>query len=193
MMNTLMSSARTANGRATGSTDNWSTPPDLYEWFLERFRVTIDPCCGPDSTNQGKVHWWGPEQDGLKASWTFVGTPAGSPKQVAFVNPPYSQLKLWAAKALGKLTEQGCLDGALFLIPARTDTVAFRMLAKGARAIWFFPRRLKFVRAGGEARDTAPFPSAAIWLNRQPYDTKVYFADPRENEPQAQEDGVFDL
>ena len=175
-----MTSARTTEGRRRGSTDNWSTPPDLYDWILNAFDVTIDPCCGSDSVNQGKIHWWGDKTDGLATGWAVTSGHGADLKQVAFVNPPYSQLLLWANKATAELTEQGQLDEAIFLVPARTDTKAFRLLASQAYAIWFFPKRLKFVRAGGEAKDTAPFPSALIWLKRQPYSPRVYFADPRD-------------
>lgn len=183
MLNTaVLQSARTAKGRKAGATDNWSTPPDLYEWICETFGVTIDPCVGNDSVNYALTDfiWGGNGGDGLKEAWTFAD--CTDPKQVAYVNPPYSQLLAWAKKAIDELTN-GSLDEAIFLIPARTDTKAFRLLAEGAYKIWFFPRRLKFWADGKPSKDTAPFPSALIWLQRMPHDTpRVYFKDPRETD-----------
>lgn len=178
----LMQSARTAAGRKSGSTDNWSTPPDLYDWLLREFRVTIDPCCGPESANSGKVARWDgerPELDGLLQPWT-PGYDSSNPRQVAFVNPPYSQFLQWAQKAIDELTDLGDLDEAIFFVPARTDTKAFRLIASQAYKIWFFPKRLRFVQAGTASKDTAPFPSALVWLKRRPFTPTVYFADPRE-------------
>lgn len=179
----LMASARTKAGRQRGSTDNWSTPHTLYDWIARTFQVTIDPCCGDDSVNSGKVRGCTIVQNGLEAPWD-VNTVY---KQVAYVNPPYSQLRAWVEKALHELGH-GSLDEAVFLIPARTDTRAFRLLATGAYRIWFFPKRITFVHADGTVRDPAPFPSALIWLKRMPWKTPlVSFKDPRNDSPTVED------
>ena len=75
-----------------------------------------------------------------------------------FCNPPYSQIKEWAAKFIEESKRADCI---VALIPARTDTKWFQSIAKSADHIHFIKGRLKF----GDGKGSAPFPSAlAIWM-----------------------------
>lgn len=82
------------------NTDDWKTPSFIYDKFKDM--GYFDPC--PFESRF----------DGLKIEW----------KDKNFVNPPYSKLKAWIEKSI--LEHQKGHDVVL-LIPARTDTKAFKM------------------------------------------------------------------
>ena len=115
--------------------DNWSTPKDVYDKLDKEFNFNFDPC--PLNEN--------PEFDGLELEW-------GSR---TFVNPPYSKLKDWCRKAY---QEWGKGKTIVMLIPSRTDTRYWHDYIMKATEIRFIKGRLKF----GEAKNSAPFPSAII-------------------------------
>jgi site-specific DNA-methyltransferase (adenine-specific) len=112
--------------------DNWSTPKDVYDKLNKEFQFTDDPC--PLNGNGGLDRDWG-----LRT----------------YVNPPYSQLKAWLKKGY-----EESLKGKIvvFLIPSRTDTVAWHDYAMRAKEIRFIKGRLKF----GDSKNSAPFPSAIV-------------------------------
>lgn len=83
--------------------------------------------------------------DGLKIEWG----------ESNFVNPPYSQLKLWCKKAY---EEHKKGKTVVMLIPSRTDTAAWHDYCMKATEIRFIRGRLKF----GDAKNSAPFPSAVV-------------------------------
>jgi len=84
--------------------------------------------------------------DGLRIEW----------KKSNFVNPPYSQLKRWIEKSI---TEHAKGKSVVLLIPARTDTKAFRLLFEYGAEITFISGRLRFNGAS-----SAPFPSMLVKL-----------------------------
>ena len=113
--------------------DDWSTPPDFYDKLNQEFGFDFDPCP------------LRPESDGLSIPWG----------QRNFCNPPYSQLKLWLRKGyeeslLGKLV--------VFLIPSRTDTIAWHSYVVKADEVRFVKGRLRF----GGCPNPAPFASAVV-------------------------------
>lgn len=113
-------------------TDNWKTPTTLYQKMMNL--NYYDPC--PFMSNF----------DGLKIDW----------KNKNFVNPPYSKLKLWVNKCIEqhKLKKE-----VIMLIPARTDTQAFKFLYDYGAHFVFITGRLKFNDSG-----VAPFPSMLVNL-----------------------------
>ena len=115
----------------------WSTPKDIYNGFMSM--GAFDPC--PID----------PQFDGLKVSW----------QPFTYVNPPYSEIRLWTEKALFEI-EQGNTFLAVFLVPARVDTKWFQELIYGKYAYYFVKGRLKF----GGGKNSAPFPSMFIYLQR---------------------------
>jgi len=121
--------------------DNWSTPKDVYASLDNEFRFNCDPCPLDYSGTHGAL--WG--TDGLEKDW---GTST-------FVNPPYSNLKDWCAKAY-KEAKQG--KTVVMLIPSRTDTAYWHDYVMKAKEIRFVRGRLKF----GDAKNCAPFPSAIV-------------------------------
>ena len=113
--------------------DGWITPLDLYNKLNKEFNFDFDPCPINNTFN------------GLEIDW----------KSKNFVNPPYSQLKLWIEKAY-KEYEKGKL--VVMLIPARTDTIAFHKYIYNQAEIRFIKGRLKF----SNSKNSAPFPSMIV-------------------------------
>lgn len=108
-------------------TDDWKTPIFIYEQALQL--GLFDPC---------------PFQspfDGLAIEWG----------EKNFVNPPYSQLKKWIEKSI---EERKKGKKIILLIPARTDTKAFRLLYDFGTEFYFIEGRLRFNES-----NYAPFPS----------------------------------
>lgn len=112
--------------------DIWETPKDIYEYFMKR--DYFDPC--PIN----------PKFNGLEIDW----------KERNFVNPPYSELNKWVNKAISE-RHKGHL--VVMLIPARTDTKAFRNLYDSGASFMFITGRLRFSQ-----KNSAPFPSVLVVL-----------------------------
>ena len=119
-----------------GDSIEWPTPPELYRVLDDEFHFTLDPC--PSDGQNG---------DGLSTlfkSWTG---------HRVFCNPPYGG-RLW--KWLQRAPEA---ELAVYLIPARTDTLWFhKYVLPDASEIRFLKGRLKF----GQATHAAPFASMLV-------------------------------
>lgn len=112
---------------ASRKTDNWKTPAHIYKQFMDK--DYFDPCPFMSTF------------DGLTIPW----------KEKNFVNPPYSQLKKWIAKAI---EENNKGKSIIMLIPARTDTKAFEMLFNHGCNFYFVTGRLHF----NDEKKRRPFP-----------------------------------
>lgn len=113
-------------------TDEWATPKYIYQQ-AEKMGL-YDPCP------------LGGDADGLSLDWG----------QACFVNPPYSDLRNWVSKSIEE-AKKG--KRVLMLIPARTDTKAFKQLFEYGSRFFFVQGRLRF----NEAK-CAPFPSMIVNL-----------------------------
>ena len=124
-------------------TDVHGTPRDFFNKLHAEFDFTLDPCS--DGTNALCAKFYTPETDGLAHSWFG---------ERVFMNPPYSDMKRWMAKAYLE-----SLFGALVvcLVPVRTDTAWWHDYAMFGE-IRFLRGRLRF----GDAKTNAPFPSAVV-------------------------------
>lgn len=119
--------------------DHWSTPEATYDALHAEFDFTLDPC-----PLRG-------DRDGLAIAWTGR----------VFCNPPYSKTKLFLKKGVDAIAAGAC-ELAVYLVPARTDTVWFHEHVLGRAEIRFLRGRLKF---GGSKKD-APFPSMLAIFRR---------------------------
>ena len=118
--------------------DNWMTPIDLLEEIKNEFGELFDPC--PKDFDYSF--------NGLEISW--------SREKVCFVNPPYSQIKLWVEKCY----KESLLGSKIvLLIPARTDTRYFHSFINNKADVRFIKGRLKFIHPDGRNSKSAPFPS----------------------------------
>ena len=113
-------------------TDHWSTPKSVYDTLNLEFKFNDDPC--PLNGAGGLERAWGSR---------------------TYCNPPYSKLKLWLKKGYEE-SKKGKL--VVFLIPSRTDTVAWHDYVMKSKEIRFIKGRLKF----GDSYNSAPFPSCVV-------------------------------
>lgn len=131
--------------RTSRSSDEWYTPPSLFEVLGLTF--DLDP-----AAPSGGVPWvpaaryFTKREDGLSQPWSGR----------VWLNPPYGRgTERW----LRKLADHG--DG-LALVFARTDTAWFQRVATQATALCFVGGRLRFRRPDGTPGDTAPAPSLLV-------------------------------
>lgn len=127
----------------SSESDEWATPQSMFDALDAEFRFTLDPCS--TVSNAKCILYFDRAANGLLKSWANA---------VVFMNPPYSEIESWMAKAHGSTR-----DGAtvVCLVPSRTDTQWWHSFAM-KHEIRFLKGRLKF----GDCADPAPFPSAII-------------------------------
>ena len=137
------------NVHFSSETDLHATPLDFFLKQNKKHGFDIDVCAIAENAKCDK--FFTPEQDGLKQEWT------GN----VWYNPPYG-------REIGKWIKKGyesSLQGAkvVCLVPARTDTAWWHDYAMKGE-IEFIRGRLKF----GDAKNSAPFPSAIVIFNNKP-------------------------
>lgn len=131
----------------SSATDKWNTPKSFYNKLHEEFNFDYDPCPAnykeetlfdKPNENETSIH-------GLHVEWG----------KRTFCNPPYSELAQWLKKGYQEYQKGKTV---VFLIPARTDTIAWHDYCMKAQEIRFIKGRLKF----GDAKNSAPFPSCVV-------------------------------
>jgi phage N-6-adenine-methyltransferase len=154
-------------------TDDWSTPDELFAALDAEFNFDIDAAATYESRKLGG--YFGPDhpsaglRDALAVEWD-QGNPYGFgqiPSRV-FLNPPYSRVRDFIAKA----AEQARKGNAtvVCLVPARTDTRWFHdhiwdeqwHRTRPGVEVRFIKGRVKF----GAATNGAPFPSMVVIFRR---------------------------
>lgn len=142
--------------------DDWETPWTLFQPLHEEFQFTVDAAA--NASNHLLPNWYGPgspiAEDALTISWE---------NQRCWLNPPYSMLKQFVAKAALERT-RGALT--VMLIPSRTDTKCWHEHLWDASQLvpkWrdgvegrFLKGRVKFIDPTGSSRNSAPFPSVIV-------------------------------
>lgn len=141
----------------SSKSDEWRTPDDLFDILNREFAFTLDVA----ATEQNALcaEYYTKQNSALLNPWH------GS----VWCNPPYSR-KLAKEFVLRAVTEmrvselQGpTLYHAVFLLPARTDTILWQeLIFPHADQVRFLRGRLKFLGESGEETGTAPFPSAIV-------------------------------
>jgi len=71
----------------SSKSDEWTTPQYLYDALNEEFNFTLDVCA--TASNHKMSNYYTQSDSGLQKQWH--GT--------CFMNPPYSEVKLWIKKA----------------------------------------------------------------------------------------------
>lgn len=139
--------------------DDWRTPRHLFNKYHRIFKFNVDGAADATSylTND---FWMGPGSsvpDALSFDWSKLF--AGSAR--VWLNPPYSKVKAFVAKAAEEAT-RGVLTVAL--LPSRTDTRWFHdhIYQKPNVRIEFLRGRVKFEDEAGQASNSAPFPSMVV-------------------------------
>lgn len=145
------------------SSDEWETPPGIFNKISETFKFDIDVCATAE--NKKADNFYCRDDDGLSISW-----PQNS---LCWMNPPYSQIKHWVAKA-----QLESMNGTttVALLPSRTDTIYFHKHIYGQKNVdvHFLKGRLKFQGAS----HSAPFPSMVciFWGKNKPYKPAIDFS-----------------
>lgn len=127
----------------SSATDLHATPQTFFDALHTEFNFTTDVCATVE--NAKCAHYFTKEMDGLAQQW----------QGICWMNPPYGRaISLWMQKAW-RSSQQGAT--VVCLVPSRTDTAWWHDYAmKGS--IRFIRGRLKF----GDAKNSAPFPSAVV-------------------------------
>lgn len=117
--------------------DSWATPADLFSAYHWEFGFTMDAAC---RAHNAKLPGFRPA-DGLAESW-------GGER--VWLNPPYSDIEPWIAKAAKREA-----DLVALLLPVRVDTDWWRRYVQSPEGkllcdgIRFFRSRVRFVGATG--------------------------------------------
>ncbi len=93
------------------TTNDYKTPPILYEKALKFFRIEkfdCDVCCS-EKNIPAKVHYIQGKTDGLTAQW----------ERFNWCNPPFNECKKWIEKAY---KEQQKGNATCMMLPVRTET-----------------------------------------------------------------------
>lgn len=131
---------------------SWCTPPEFFAELDHEFHFDLDPAATDKSAKCAK--YFTPADDGLEKDWGGYRV---------FCNPPYGRhIQDWVRKGYEESRKPGTL--VVMLIPARTDTSYFHDYIFNGKAdeVRFLRGRLKFTDEEGNAKDSAPFPSAVI-------------------------------
>jgi len=132
------------NVHFSSKTELWATPMDFFQkWndFIGGF--DLDVCANQENAKCQK--FFSKEDDGLSQDWSGK----------CWMNPPYGkEIGHWMKKAY-ESSQQGAT--VVCLVPSRTDTKWWHEYAMKGK-ITFIKGRLKF----GEAKNSAPFPSAVV-------------------------------
>ncbi|HUW47255.1 MAG TPA: DNA N-6-adenine-methyltransferase [Patescibacteria group bacterium] len=146
----------------SSKSDLWSTPQEFYDKLNDEFHFTLDPCSTHENHKCEKYYTM--EDDGLAQSWEG---------ETVFVNPPYSETKLWLKKAFDETRYNNKVTTVAMLIPSRTDTKYFHEYCMKADEIRFVKGRLKF---GGQ-KNSAPFPSMVVVFRSNYVHSENYVPD----------------
>ena len=134
----------------SSKSDMWGTPTTFFEKLNRTYKFTLDACANKENRKCEKYYTI--EDDGLSKSWR---------NEVVFVNPPYSDVGKWVAKAYYESTNNGAT--VVMLIPSRTDTKYWHdYIMYAANKIYFIKGRLKFENGSHKVSHAAPFPSAVV-------------------------------
>jgi phage N-6-adenine-methyltransferase len=92
------------------ASDEWETPPDIFNDLNAEFNFTLDPACRSDNAKCAMKCAIDKGVDGLTTSWSQFS-------KSAFVNPPHSRITKWIEKSIIE-SAGGCQ--VVMLIPCAT-------------------------------------------------------------------------
>ena len=131
------------------ATDERYTPEEVYGPLRRLYGFNVDPCT-TESNPLGTPVFFTEKDDGLTREWRVYADYTGSH---VFVNPPYSQIKKWAKKAILEASRGAFVA---FLLPNDCSTEAWWLLKAASWGQWDIPFRVKFgTPVPGEKKDVA--------------------------------------
>ncbi|MBL8649474.1 MAG: helix-turn-helix domain-containing protein [Sphingopyxis sp.] len=123
------------------------TPPHIIEKIVAAFGpISVDPC-GDERAFVSSDRTITEEENGLTSKWYG---------NLAFVNPPYSDLTTWINRCVDAQRD-GEVQTVIGMFPARTETAVFRDRIFGSADILFLRRRVCFLDEAGIELSPAPF------------------------------------
>ena len=137
--------------------DEWETPSILYKEACQRYNIfpKIDVCATLQNTKCDVL--FTKQTNGLSMRWL----------KDSYMNPPYSKIKSWIAKAYKEHIENNI--SILALTFAKTDTEWWHKYVDGKTEIHFIKGRLKFINSQTRlpSKNSAPYPSCwIIWRKK---------------------------
>jgi site-specific DNA-methyltransferase (adenine-specific) len=143
----IVNEALASTAHLSAEKDEWATPDELFETVDTEFGFTLDVCA--TAKNAKCARYWTETDMPLWRDWT---------DERCWMNPPYSQIESWMAKAF----DTGLSGGGLVvcLVPSRTDVGWFWDYARHGE-VRFIRGRQWFVD-DEDNTGPAPFPSALV-------------------------------
>jgi len=161
--------------RSKRKLDEQYTPSSFFGPLNREFRFTMDPCATAESAKCKAFYT--KKDNGLSRPWSGR----------VWLNPPYSNIGAWLAKAIEEL-KSGRVTKVVALLPAWTDRKWWHLYVEPARdaphgpKVRFVKGRVVFGCPGnpqGKKRGSGTFPSVVvIW--RKPRRVRLQMADPRQ-------------
>lgn len=146
----------------SSNSNEWGTPPDLFDFFNKRFNFDLDAAAG--AHNATVKNYFSKDKCAFSHEWNRHGSRV-------WLNPPYGRrCGLWIERAHDQ-AKRGKIR-VVVLVMARTDTAAFHDHIMKAQELYFVRGRLKFTREDGH---TGPAPCGSVvavfdgrWETRAP-------------------------
>jgi len=132
----------------SSKTDLHATPQEFFDKLNAEFHFTLDVCATPENAKCKAYYSLDNGDDGLLPVWHGR----------VWMNPPYGrEIGRWMKKAHDTVLSGKGQVVVVCLVPARTDTKWWHECVIG-HEVRFVRGRLKF----GDAKNSAPFPSAVV-------------------------------
>lgn len=116
------------------TSDLWDTPAHVFTKYGKPHNLNLDVCATSDHTMCAR--FFSPCENGLTQEWNGR----------VWMNPPFSNVKAWVAKAYRSRNVCECI---ICLLPARTDTVWFHSFVYRKASLQFIKGRISFTHFSG--------------------------------------------
>lgn len=132
--------------------DDWATPRKIFDPIHKFAEFTVDACA--NDFNKRIDNYWDIKKDGLSQDWST---------HRVWCNPPFGRsIGDWVETAA--MTDWGHgFTGAIFLVPARTDTAWWHDWVMPYAEITFLRGRVKYEHPTDTSGAAAPFPSVLLY------------------------------
>jgi len=128
-----------------GGSDDWQTPPELYDPLNEVFQFNLDAAASAE--NHKCLNYLTEKDDALRLNWGATGYSGGEAGLMAWLNPPYSQLskRPWVEKVIEEAS-RGVTT--VMLTFTKNDTRWYQQILDHASHIILLNKRVSFLRNG---------------------------------------------
>lgn len=144
--------------------DNWNTPPEILERVRKVNTIALDPCSNKNSMVKASVT---ADDEGLDLDWS-----AFIEEGLVFVNPPFSELKIWAEK----ISEEAPHREIIAIVPANVSHSAWEYLWQNDPLVCFPAKRVRYW-LNGKVGPQPPFGSAILYWGPQRRKFSTAFED----------------